>query len=451
MFLLLIIPSFALCCILGSWTTDPNGNIIGENKFDINIVDNYGWTKQQNSIFIIPNGTVAPLTNTTFTPNTQYTISFNFELQGNYGQSNLRLRLTYTDNTYVDIPSTTMTQYETNTIYNFVYTSTENKTISVLRAHFGSSNYDCSLKIYYLMINEGTKAKPWEPAGVYYSSQNYYNLQETYEQALQGTSIDYNNYTIQLVSYPTSDTTSNYSVVQTLTTRDYVNEQGFLNIYEIIQLNGFGDTWDGIVVTSTQYLNTYNYNLLFNGSGNSNLDFAIYYKYYESEKFRKISLMNIVGDSAYYGYFDLINLFGKNAINENIQDILYNKFAIHWTNNPTPNDLINIKLNSTDGFNMGYAKGVQDNLINLEELNETIEEQTKQLQEKQKQYDALLDHYNNAQLDNPLSSMVVAIADIPLNLFHNMFNFDIMGFNLAAFILGIITILLVAYVIKLFL
>lgn len=421
-FTLLVIPSFAICCLLGSWTIDPNGNLIGNNLIN------------QENVTITQRGFVIQgMTPNNFDAGT-YTLSFNFN--GYFGSGTLVIRdIEHTNNTEINfnLQEKTIITFTMQTNWEFFYMWSDLGTYS---------NW---------MLNKGTTALEYDPYGVYYSSQNYYDLQETYEQALQGTSIDYNNYTIQLVNYPTSDTTSNYNVVQTLTTRDYVNEQGFLNVYEIIQITGFGNTWDGIVITSNQYLNTYNYNLLFNGSGNSNLDFAIYYKYYESEKFRKLSLMNIVGDSTYYGYFDLINLFGKNAIEENIQDILYNKFAIHWTNNPSPNDLINIKLNSTDGYNMGYAKGVQDNLINLEELNETIEEQTKQLQEKQKQYDALLEHYNNAQLNNPLSSMVVAVADIPLNLFHNMFNFDIMGFNLAAFILGIITILLVAYVIKLFL
>lgn len=52
--------------------------------------------------------------------------------------------------------------------------------------------------------------------------------------------------------------------------------------------------------------------------------------------------------------------------------------------------------------------------------------------------------------DNSMSSLVVEVANTPLNIFKSIFDVDIMGFNLVNVCFGLISILLVVFIIKKF-
>lgn len=52
--------------------------------------------------------------------------------------------------------------------------------------------------------------------------------------------------------------------------------------------------------------------------------------------------------------------------------------------------------------------------------------------------------------ENTMSSLVVEVANTPLNIFKSIFNVDIMGFNLVNVCFGLISILLVVFIIKKF-
>lgn len=49
---------------------------------------------------------------------------------------------------------------------------------------------------------------------------------------------------------------------------------------------------------------------------------------------------------------------------------------------------------------------------------------------------------------NLLGNMMLSIVDVPINIFNSIFNFDILGINLAHFIMGLVSVLIIAWVLK---
>ena len=106
----------------------------------------------------------------------------------------------------------------------------------------------------------------------------------------------------------------------------------------------------------------------------------------------------------------------------------------------------------TQGYNDGLNASNQyiNKLKNqIEELNYDIDTLDQQLLTLQAQYDDLNNRYNRvSNPNNTLYSMVVSIADVPLHVFKQIFNFDILGINISTFVLSLISLLIIIWLIK---
>lgn len=106
-------------------------------------------------------------------------------------------------------------------------------------------------------------------------------------------------------------------------------------------------------------------------------------------------------------------------------------------------------VESFTDFDLGYetAKNEYENALH------TSEEINRQLQLERdnifSQYRDLVERYNQALYsDNALSGMILAIVDAPINIFKSIFDFEILGINIIGVVFGIITLLLIIWLIK---
>ena len=150
---------------------------------------------------------------------------------------------------------------------------------------------------------------------------------------------------------------------------------------------------------------------------------------------------------------DLVPLFQNEIYSINI--INYN------SNSDTTNGQINGSNNSLNAYNNGYADAkrslsyYEQELENLEKQNNNLQNQLNEtIEEKNQIYN---DRYNDgyqhgyeigANSNNALYNMVIAVADTPISIFKNIFNFNILGIDISGFVFGIISLIIIIWLIK---
>lgn len=110
-----------------------------------------------------------------------------------------------------------------------------------------------------------------------------------------------------------------------------------------------------------------------------------------------------------------------------------------------PNDANNmLSLNGNNMYTSSYNKGYN-------EAKQQYESQIEQLeQEKQQAYiEGKTEGYQQgANTQNTLYNMVIAVADTPINIFKQIFNFNILGLDISGFIFGLISLIIIVWLIK---
>ena len=115
-------------------------------------------------------------------------------------------------------------------------------------------------------------------------------------------------------------------------------------------------------------------------------------------------------------------------------------------------DYVSINFNmSMDGYTyqQGYNKGVESLQTEISIYIAEIKAKNQTIATLQAQNNDITTRYNNISTNpNTLYGMVIGIADVPLTVFKNIFNFNVLGINIAETVLGIISLLVIIWLIK---
>lgn len=489
-FALLIIPSFAICCILGSWTSNFNYSMYKANPvYNANSPSftqgtMYYKADITNSYYINAESTTESYKYVELTSTSNSSITLYRTYNAAYGPKNsdlytilkstIYILVKDTDNKLKNVSTTLTSFYNAGneidydggydlteiTYYDLTETFTDNTgyeynkiitiNVSANEDFWTETGYQVYgvrivLNLYELGYNTINFKLGFTNNYIYYYGeyQNYINYKSNhsysneYVEQLQqnGYTIGYNqalqdiyNANKQPLLQATQNLVNNVSV-GSINNNNEILGRAHADIYYDLQNN-----W--LEVNNITSLTNASYNLITIGLvGTYHIE-----SLKSNNGFTKIIVNTEEYTASYDGTYYIIN---QNAlITSPMTQTIEIRIPTNITSTKYKIEVVNFSYSITENaFESGKQEG-------YETAREEYEGQINQIQTE---YDTLLEHYQNAQLDNPLSKMVIAVADIPLNLFHSMFNFNILGFNLAAFILGIITILLVAYVIKLFL
>lgn len=104
------------------------------------------------------------------------------------------------------------------------------------------------------------------------------------------------------------------------------------------------------------------------------------------------------------------------------------------------------------GYTDGYNKGSKDYNEVSRKLNQVLETYNNLLEANNQlyaQYQELLERYNQiGQEDNSLYSMIIAVADTPISIFKQIFNFNVLGLDISGFVFSIISLIIIVWLIK---
>ena len=163
-------------------------------------------------------------------------------------------------------------------------------------------------------------------------------------------------------------------------------------------------------------------------------------------------------DFQYIGEWTLANLVATSEIgrNYNLNEISYKDILITYENQG--NNLSEIKLGSNNGYNSGFNSGYNTSLNKINEIQQQLntktsllEKATIDLQNKTNEYNMLLARYQQVT-ETPLQlnfqNLIWTIASSPFESFKQIWNVDILGFNIANFVIGVMSVFVVMYIIK---
>lgn len=295
------------------------------------------------------------------------------------------------------------------------------------------------------------------------SQANEWYLQKRYyENAYNelANTIDFGNYYIDLVKYNTTDTLSNnYTVLYTIEDiSDLIVSNSYLDVkalirYVMVDLVGQVDASqiNGFIINSSVSMSINQYNMLFNAISSPNYYIGLYYSNSNTSNQFVSYPLKVNTDNGYDYYFNSYSLYDvlkTQGFDNLFSDFTYNKLAIHLTNASISSMTINnIKLNSENGYNTGYSKGLLDSantIASLQDNVNTLEIQKESLNQR-------ID-YLQRQLDNNLGwhSLFFSMADTPIKVVGGFLDYEILGINLFKALLGILTALAVIWLIKRF-
>lgn len=321
-----------------------------------------------------------------------YTFSFNFS--GSSNTADFRLYTLYEDQPIYDHVFTIV-----NGINYFTFTL-NSSTTKILWYSNATGSYS------NLMLNTGSTRLNYEPYGTWYPNDISNDLSYVFE----GAQIDlYNTNSSTLVLSDIIHLTNNSIFVlqnDCPLISDYLNSyEGnsryfYVKIYLNASINNF------LVVDC--YQDVMDTNLVVSSSTNSST-------------FERISTNDYieVRTDFYYKELSYDGLYTTNYVNFSINlDLLG----------------INYSLGYNAGYNDGYNSGILEGTASG----------------KQSGY---IQGYNagynvGSSGNNPLYGMVVAVVDAPINIFKDIFNFDILGINIAGVVFGIISLLIIIWLIK---
>lgn len=320
------------------------------------------------------------------------------------------------------------------------------------------------------MINTGSTFKEWEPYGIWYSSTNYNNLQNEYNEYKSSFNPLQTEFILsQSVSLNGYDITSDYTggtlflaniggglgfYANEVEASSYWLSNGSIN--EINVISYFDDLYSIStlkVFTDLSHSLEESYNLYFYNNNNLILSFTDL----DSETVEDYMNNNISSETF---------LFNKIIITAFIKQHSANNRAISY-------------FTQVNNYAFGYEKGFNDgkNLVDSQ-YDDLVNSNAK----LQNDYDSLSDRYDSLLSDNDsyvsshtysnadylqyginrysagytdganesqsLRSMVFAIADTPIRVFKQIFDFNILGINLAGITLSIMSLLIVIYLVK---
>ena len=438
---------------------DNNGNLVGNNLFNS---ETYTETTKNNATYVWNN---AQITCTTTSNNDPF-------IYGTF--DNLVVNTTYTIS--ITIISGRIEGWGINPNYIVQPTRTSitfnsgNNTTWPLCLELWPENNNTS--IVQIMLVYGNNAQNWEPYGIMYSETNYNNkvnelteqyneLETNYEELEQQNQTTTNNLNA-LLNQSNIFTNENIqsqkiyfnNIEQTYSDWDYIfiPQQRTLNI----DVNGFRDIYDGIGAnTELRYeiiLNNEFSTLNVIGKITTSYDIAITCINKDNQEALSVVYSTTSGELA-NGEFDFSETYNikKIVVETTIEDNMYgrNYSYIDFGSNYTSGYLAGVNENNTYWKNQAnkYEDTIRTKDNKIQELNTQIENLNVKVQQSYN------DGYNKGydignKSENSLYNMVIAIADTPISIFKQIFNFNILGLDISGFIFGIISLLIIIWLIK---
>lgn len=412
-------------CKTYAYSIDNNGNLIGDNVFDVNSVQlGNGYDYQATASDWVKAIDIPVLPNTTYSSSSSIgRYSFNHgNIVSNYNQS------------------TITTLSDTNSLSLFFYVG-----------DFSGTPYDW---FKYYMLNIGDTSKPWEPYGIWYSQANYDTLENQLNTTnglldlqIDITKYGWLSYIDNLEYYVTGNYVSTFTF-NDLKTNNYISNNATLDLYNMSLYQNPNYSY---IKFDIYFQNSY-----------ANLDYFSANLFDISTKLGfngVVSIYDNNNNSAVFNITDIVSITYEDIIekNSNFGDYIYNvvfEFA-------SPDAATMIYTNSfySRGYQTGYSYGsnvstgyytpiindLNARISNLENdilsLNNTIDT----LKELNQQYQQQL-------ADNVgWSSLFFAFADTPFKVVSNVLGFELFGLNLFATFIGMITVFGVVYLLKKFL
>lgn len=464
-----------------SWSINSDGNLVGENI--CSSIDGLGYVINFNMASILPN-TLYAFKCYGFVPGTV-----------NYG-----VKLFINGNAFLTIAEDG--SYNTSIDNGFHFTTPSSgfpSTISSIYVRVQFNNYVS--RIGRCMINEGNDYLPWEPYGVWYSQSNYnqygqdqYDLgyNAGYDDGIRSVSAfsSWENINIELKDF-------NNNLSQIFSINDYLpganlNKFAFNNISLLGTMNyaeSIIDTWYpnnsyyypqmSFLFNSSNYPKLINFNgLTFDGSYSSILTSWVMLDDgtqvgLDVTQFSQNITLTINGS---YDLTSNVVSFVIEAYNSTLRtqdDLLRELFGSIYVYNIT--DASNSKSyqsgysagykvglatvdSNSENYLAGYDKGLSDanDLVvqnnasydaGYDFANEIVTvDSASYIAGKNKGYD---DGYLAGQRTNaPLRATVFAIADTPIRVFKQIFDFDVLGINLAGIVLSIMSLFVVIWIVR---
>lgn len=411
------------CCLLGSWTINEDGNLVGENilKDDLSnielrrndcIVNSYG----NYSINLTING-ANNSSGVYFTLNTlieQYqVISISFDIYSSdriiYASLGLEPNVSTVSigNNYY--------HYETsvNVVYNYAFVMYFYTTLNSI------------IDITNIMINTGSSPLPWEPYGVWYSQSNYDDIQDI--KFNEGYSDGYQQATSDIY-HNTSLGFSEFGLISDISIGCYnSNDVSLGNCYFSYEDISSSNTTRFTNITplsgSSYYVVTIS---TFN-------PFHIV-EFKSTQGFYYLALGGSSTTASYIGsgWYSVTPGF---LITSPIVSSFTIKFNVNVTNfdlviSGSTTNLQDLVEQYETGYQIGYDAGVYS---------------------QQPYIDSLTDRYNslaNRNVEFSFRNLVWYIASTPFESFKSIWNVDFLGLNIASFFTGLFSVFIIVWILK---
>ena len=401
---------------------------------------------------------------------------------------------TYNNNTYYKLDRTDYNNW-TNYVYfmiNYTTTSTGNYTFSLYRCAENYGNIAYSSQSVNINANVGGTIRTyiWQLSAsdlnnTYYfrvqtSANNFQVVNYDFCQSYEMTLTPYYDTYVSNLENQLDELQNDYDILQgqydTLSDNydTLFNEYG--NYTSLIPFNKDNVSSVSVKVNNvaqeyqddymTQYNQTsiswntrdFDYFNNLNTSGLNDIEFTYVFKnnYYSSNLRANIDLVHSYEDEILFNFYrDNNNVYNFSCVPESdsqledfyeITNFEFNSIVVHFIidyrtlqNNRTQT-LYNSN-NFNDGYNIGYQVAQQ------RYNDELISEKAKSKQEGLNQgYEQ--GYQVGASQSNSLYGLVIAVIDAPINIFKSIFNFDILGINIVGVTFGIVTLLVIVWLIK---
>lgn len=434
-----------------SFTLDENGNYVSQNLLQqnlsnldihsnssqINNVSNYSITYTINEDNSNSTG-VYFLFSRNFTINNIY--SFSFDLTAT---SNITLVVYGMENNVI-------TDDELTTYKHFSSTFDLNNQAYII---YTKGSIGTQVKLSNLMLNEGATPLPFEPYGLWYSQGNYNNYgnvkyNDGYNAGYsQATDDIYSNnpfYNASLKYYAALDSSSPWftmtldnSILQNSNTLD-VNQVVKSILNENDQYAFYND--HGIGYFKVDFAKSFSASeMVYLVNAANPYQFDHYFTYYFDDGSEYVFHNPIESEySNYYWQYD-VSLANTNKNGQRVVGISFRKGARDIVNSVSQSQY-NIGYN--DGYSSGYSSGYDSGTG--AGYNTGYAEGNKQ---------GYSTGYNDGYeigfgQTNYLRTTVFAIADTPIRVFKQIFDFNILGINIAGIVLSIMSLFVIIWLVK---
>lgn len=441
-----IVPSYA-------YSEDNSGNLVSDNLVNYKEINSSKFTDLGNNSFKLNwGGSVSTITlpYSSFEANTQYSLTITKISGANYWA--FQFYWNYADNTSERFTNNQGVSYGT-----YSYTSALNKTLLSITIVL---NYEADFKD--LMLNKGNP-KPFEPYGKTYYNERYIT---------DASVLDYTNIAKAYFSHPYGNF-SNPS--KAYTAFIYNGKYGYLwDAYNLFDWNDFeyvvngSDTYIKDKIYSNYgslYKTEWNAWDLITLGGTSTGHYTAIDTIATTLTYEFITPVNLINIGFDFASFDYINFYdsrgnmlGSVSKNDNVA-VSYNnvsKIVGERKISDLPEDTLYIvsSLSSgyydfgyKDGYNKGYNEGLKDG----EEESFSIGYQEGYREGKIDGHD---EGYNEA-LGEDLTTrgfwgLLNSIFSYPVNMIKSVFNFEFMGINIASLITFVISLVIVALIVRKF-